>query len=69
MNSTMEINDWSTQRVGSPRSVQVGEELIVDLSLDGHIIMITSLQGPVTHDDLKTILADLVVDRSWGMRE
>lgn len=70
MNSTLEINDWSTVRVGPPRTVQVGEHLVVDLDINGHIIMITNLNGAVvSHEDLVGVLADLVVDRSWGMHE
>jgi hypothetical protein len=70
MTSTLQVGDWGVWRAGSPRSVQVGEDIVVDLDGNGRVLQVTNLSGAtVDYDHLLAVLADLIVDRSWGMHE
>lgn len=70
MTSTLTVGDWSVWRAESPRSVRVDEHLIVDLNANGRILQVTNLNGAtISLEDLLTVLADVVIDRSWGMHE
>lgn len=70
MTSTLQVGDWAVWRAGSPRAVRIGENLIVDLDGNGRILAITDLNGgPPDYNTLLAVLADLIVDRSWGMHE
>jgi hypothetical protein len=61
MTSTLEIGDWGVWRASHPRTVQVEGGLIVDLT--------NVSEAAVSFEDLRRVLADLIVDRSWGMHQ
>lgn len=70
MTSTLEIGDWGVWRASHPRTVQVEGGLIVDLDANGRIIQVTNVsEAAVSFEDLRRVLADLIVDRSWGMHQ